>query len=179
MDTKLNKLEQLNKRLKPPKELGGIFLPKNFRKRFVFMFVAEMPSMNEPKNKSSENDNFNFSVTARDRFFQEMMIKYGVAGSYVTDIVKARDIPRQPTEKEVQKWLSFLLKEIEIIQPKAIIILGKRTYETSFKPFIEPRISRISKEIKVDYVFHYSSQVPRNKFERRFNKIINGMKYNK
>jgi len=170
VNDKLAELEKLNKSLKPPRELSGVFLPIGSRRKFDFMFVAEMPSMNEPNKKSGENKNFNFSVTVRDRFFQEMMTKYGVAGSYVTDIVKARDIPRQPTEKEIQKWLPFLLKEIEVIQPKAIIVLGRRTYEVSFKPFVDPLIS---KKIKVNYVFHYSSQVPRKKFERRFSKVIN------
>lgn len=172
MNNKLNKLEKLNKILKPPRELSGVFLPRNSQKQFDFMFVAEMPSMNEPKKKSGKNENFNFGVTTRDRFFQEMMTKYGVDGSYVTDIVKKRDVPRRPTKKEIQKWLPFLLKEIEIIQPKAIIVLGRRTYEASFRPFVKSSTSKI----KVDYVFHYSSQVPKNKFERRFSEVIRRMR---
>lgn len=167
---KLNKLEQLNKTLNPPQELGGVFLPNDSPEQFDFMFVAEMPSMNEPADWDGKS-NYNFGkFDARCRFFQEMMIKYGVAGSYVTDIVKKRDKPRCPTKDEIKTWLPFLLKEVEIIQPKAIIVLGKRTYEVSFKPFVEPQVS---KEIKIDYVFHYSSQVPRNKFERRFSDVIN------
>ena len=126
--------------------------------------------MNEPKEKDGKNESFNFDVTARDMFFQEMMTKYGVAGSYVTDIVKERNIPRKPTKTEIQEWLPFLLKEIKINQPKAIIVLGKRTYETSFKPYVEPLITE--RGIRVEYVFHYSSQVPRNKFERRFSEVI-------
>jgi hypothetical protein len=93
MNSRLEELEKLNRTLKMPQELGGIFLPKGSPEQFDFMFVAEMPSMNEPKKNN--NENFNFGVTARDRFFQEMMIKYDVAGSYVTDIVKKRDIPRR------------------------------------------------------------------------------------
>lgn len=174
MSDKLNKLAELNKTLKPPRELSGVFLPKGSQKQFDFMFIAEMPSMNEPKEKFGKNENFNFGVTARDRFFQEMMNKYDVAGSYVTDIVKERDIPRRPTKNEIQKWLPFLLKEIEIIQPKALIVLGQRTYEASFKRHVEPLIP--PKGIKVNYVFHYSSQVPRSKFERRFSEVINRMR---
>ncbi len=167
---RLNKLENLNKTLTVPNELGGVFLPVDSQKKFDIMFVSEMPSMNEPKKESDKNINFNFAVTARDRFLQEMMIKYGVAGSYVTDIIKRRSLPRRPTEIEIQEWLPFLLQEIEIIKPKAIIVLGKRTYNVSFKPFVE---SLIPKDIKVDYVFHYSSQVPKNKFEQRFCEVIN------
>ena len=58
------------------------------------MFVAEMPSMNVPKGWVQGNVIPNFSETARDRFLQDMMVKYGVGGSYVTDIVKTRDYPR-------------------------------------------------------------------------------------
>ncbi len=176
MNSKLDKLKNLNKKLKPSRESSGVFLPKDSRERFNFMFVAEMPSMNKPEEKSNRNKYPNFSRTTRDKFLQEMMVKYGVAGSYVTDIVKAGDRPRQPTEKEIQKWLPFLLKEIEIIRPKAIVVLGRRTYEASFGPFIEPRIS---KEIKVDYALHYSSQVPKNKFERRFGEVIKRMRNSK
>ncbi len=167
MEKRLKKLNGLNEKLKPPKELGGKFLPEELPKQFDFMFIAEMPSMSKPKDISSLDGNFN--ISARDKFFQEMMIKYGVTGSYVTDIVKKGDIPRRPTKKEIQKWLPFLLEEIRIIQPKSIIVLGKRTYENSFKPFVFPFIP---KEIEVNYVFHYSSQVPRVKFEQRFAEII-------
>ncbi|KPJ56372.1 hypothetical protein AMJ49_05015 [Parcubacteria bacterium DG_74_2] len=170
MNTKLKKLENLNKLLKPPKELGGRFLPEGFRGQFDFIFIAEMPSMNEPKTLSKYK-NFNFGVTARDRFFQEMLIKYGVAGSYVTDIVKQRDIPKKPAREEIKKWLPFLLKEVEIIQPKAIIVLGRRTYDASFKPFVEPFIP---KNIKMDYVFHYSQQGAKTntEVEQRFSEVI-------
>lgn len=170
----LDKLNRLNKSLKPPKELGGVFLPKDFKERFDIMFVAEMPSMNNPREARASKENFNFNVTKRDRFFQEMLVKYGVGGSYVTDIVKERDFPRRPTEAEIKNWLPFLLKEIEIIQPKAIIVLGKRTYEQSFEPHIEPKLP---KNIKTDYVFHYSSQVSKRKFERRFNEVIKKLSF--
>ncbi|MDP2695798.1 MAG: uracil-DNA glycosylase family protein [bacterium] len=169
MDSKLNRLRLLNKTLEPPQEIGGLFLPIGLPERFEFMFVAEMPAMGVPKKKQGKRI-INFNATARDRFLQEMMIKYGVEGSYVTDIVKKRDRPRRPTPKEIQKWLPFLLKEIEIIKPGAIIVLGRRTYEASFRPYVEPRLR--DKDIKVDHVFHYSNQVPRKKFERRFGKII-------
>jgi len=174
---KLNKLEYLNKTLKPPEELGGVFLPVGSPKQFDFMFVAEMPSMNEPKKESAKKENFNFGdFDARCRFFQELIIKYGVAGSYVTDIVKKRDEPRRPTKEEIKKWLPFLLKEVEIIQPKAIIVLGRRTYDMSFKPFVEPFIP---KNIKVDYVFHYSQQGAKTnaEVEQRFSEVIRKMRY--
>jgi len=173
MDERLRKLDDLNKNLKPPKELGGKFLPEQSPKLFDFMFIAEMPSMSIPKDISNLGGNFN--ISAPDKFLQRMMITYGVNGSYVTDIVKKGDAPGRPTREEIQQWLPFLLKEIEIIQPKAIIVLGKRTYEKSFRPFIEPLIP---KEIKVDYVFHYSQQGAKTnaEVEQRFSEVISKMR---
>lgn len=175
MSDKLNKLEELNKSLKPPRELSGVFLPIGSQRQFDFMFVAEMPSMKEPKNWDGESS-YNFGeFDARCRFLWLLMNKYGVAGSYVTDIVKKRDTPRRPTKDEIKQWLPLLLKEIEIIQPKAIIVLGKRTYDASFKPFVEPLIS---KQVKVDYVFHYSQQGAKTnaEVEQRFSEVINKMR---
>ncbi len=97
------------------------------------------------------------------------MVKYGVAGSYVTDIVKARSQPRQPTKVEALTWLPFLLKEIAIIGPGVIVVLGKRTYEGTFLPHVAQKIPA---GIRSDYVFHYSNQVPKSKFEQRFAAVI-------
>lgn len=168
MDSRLGRLEDLNRSLNPKQELSGVFLPVGSQKRFDVMFLAEMPSMNEPKEKIGKSIP-NFGVTARDMFLQEMMTKYGCAGSYVTDIVKTRDVPRRPRPEEVKTWLPFLLQEIEIIHPEAIIVIGKRTYDVSFKPFVE---HQIPKGIKTDWVFHYCSQVSRPKFEKRFREVV-------
>ncbi|HOX30543.1 MAG TPA: uracil-DNA glycosylase family protein [Candidatus Paceibacterota bacterium] len=171
MDAKLEALKELNQRLTPPRELGGVFLPVGVKEQFEIMFVAEMPSMNEPKNEEGKALNFNFGITAKDRLLINMMKKYGVAGSYVTDIVKERDIPRKPTKEEIRKWLPFLLEEVRIIQPRAIIVLGKRTYEASFRPYVEPAIPS---EIKIDYVFHYSQQGAKTNLEveQRFSEVV-------
>jgi uracil-DNA glycosylase family 4 len=169
MEDRLRRLEALNKTPNPAYDLSGAFLPAAAKKQFAVMFLAEMPSMNVPKGWVDGQPIPNFSETARDRFLQEMMAKYGVGGGYVTDIVKARDVPRQPTPDEIARWLPFLLKEIEIIRPQALIVLGKRTYDASFMPFVA---RHVPKNIKVDWVFHYSNQVPRKKFEERFRQVV-------
>jgi uracil-DNA glycosylase family 4 len=169
MDPRLGRLEALNAALNPAHDLSGIFLPIESEKQFDVMFVAEMPSMNVPKGWVPGDPIPNFSETARDRFLQEMMVKYRVAGSYITDIVKTRDVPRKPRPDEITKWLPFLLEEIEIMRPKALVVLGKRTYDGSFTPFVA---RHIPKTIKVDWVFHYSNQVTRKKFEERFRDVI-------
>jgi len=155
MKEKLKKLKELNKQLSPSKELSGVFLPKGLDKRFDIMFIAEMPSRNESKKNLLVNHNFNFDVSSADKFLQKMMMKYGVAGSYVTDVVKSMNMPRKPNREEIEKWTPFLIKEIEIIQPKAIVVLGKRTYENSFKPFIK---NLVPKQTIIDWVYHYSQQ---------------------
>ena len=133
------------------------------------MFLAEMPSMNVPIDYVEGQPIPNFAETARDKFLQEMMRKYGVDGSYVTDIVKTRDVPRRPTRTEVENWLPFLLKEIEIIEPQTLVVIGRRTYDQSFRPFVA---QHIPKNIKIDWVFHYSNQVPRQRFEDKFREVL-------
>ena len=169
MDSRLTRLEALNKTLNPPNDLSGVFLPVGSPKRFDMMFLAEMPSMNVPEDWVEGQPIPNFAETARDMFLQEMMRKYKVDGSYVTDIVKTRDEPRKPTRTEIKSWLPFLLKEIEIIQPQTLVVLGKRTYEGSFRPFVAQHIPN---NVKVDWVFHYSNQVTRKKFEDRFREVV-------
>lgn len=175
MKDKLDKLKKLNEPLKP---LGGIFLPEDSPEQFEFMFVAEMPSMNEPKEEVKHGKSFNFGVTARDRFLQNLMTKYGVGGSYVTDIVKKSDSPRRPAKKEIEQWLPHLLKEIEIIQPKYIVVLGKVNYEHNFQRYVEPLVPQ---SIKVAWVYHYSQQGSKTnaEVEQRFGEVINDIKHPK
>jgi uracil-DNA glycosylase family 4 len=147
-------------------------LPPDAPPRFDLMFVSEMPSMRDLSDVEPGKENVNFLHTGRDLFLQEMMVKYGAAGSYVTDVVKTRSLPRRPTKAEVLKWLPFLLREVAIIQPRGLIVLGKRTYEHAFLPYVTPRLPS---SIRVDYVFHYSSQVPKPKFEERFGPVVTSM----
>jgi hypothetical protein len=65
MNNKKDKLKQINDTLKPPDQLGGVFLPKGYEEQFDIMFVAEMPGMIGDRN---------FDYTARDRFLQEMIV---------------------------------------------------------------------------------------------------------
>jgi uracil-DNA glycosylase family 4 len=171
MGDRMQRLKELNGSLERPQALSGEFVPEGCPNQFEFMFVAEMPSMSEPKNSTGIFPNYS-AAAHRGEFLKEMLTKCGVAGSYVTDIVKARDIPRRPTRMEIEKWLPFLLQEVEIIQPKAIVVFGKRTYDASFKPFVEPRIP---KHIKVDWVWHYSQQGAKSnaEIEQKFGEVIN------
>ena len=168
MRDKLKALSDLNSSLREPDELGGVFLPRGARERDDVVFLAEMPSLALPKNANADRGQ-NFSATARDQFFKDMLVKHGLAGVYVTDVVKARSEPRRPTKAEILKWRPFLLDELDIIKPKMVIVIGKRTYAVSFLPYILPFAGS---ELKHDYIFHYCSQVPRNKFETRLVEVV-------
>jgi len=172
MDTRVKAIAELNSTLMHPDQLGGLFLPPDYSEHFELVLLGEMPSLNEPHSIEARRTNFNFNVTSRDKFVHEMMIKHGVAGNYVTDIVKTRAQPGRPTPAQVLAWLPFLLREIAIIQPRVVIVLGKRTYERSFLPHIARKIPA---EIRYDYVFHYSNQVSRSKFEQRFSEVITAL----
>lgn len=172
MKDKVKALSELNGQLSSPNQLAGLFLPPGSNERDDVLFIAEMPSMNEPKDRVL-HQNYNFGVTARDKFFQEMLVKYGLAGVYVTDIVKSRNVPGKPTKKEIFDWLPFLMQEIKILDPQLIIVIGKRTFEASFMPYVYPKLKP---DIACDYIFHYCSQIPRTKFEKRFSAVLE--KYN-
>ena len=171
MDDKLKMLNDLNRPLKP---LGGLFLPPGTKEQFEFMFVAEMPSMNEPE-EIKNGESFNFGVSAPDRLLQKLMAENKVSGSYVTDIVKKRDKPRRPTKEEIMYWRPVLLEEIKIIQPKYIVVLGKTNYELNFRKYIEPMVSA---PIKIDWVWHYSQQGSKTnaEIEQRFFDVVNRMR---
>ena len=50
---------------------------------------------------------------------------------YITNVVNYRPPQnRKPTEKEIQKYLPFLKKHIEIINPKILILLGSTALNT-------------------------------------------------
>jgi uracil-DNA glycosylase family 4 len=134
------------------------------------MFIAEMPS-----NPLMAQGKRNFGITKRDRLLATVMKNNGVEGSYVTDIVKIKQQARMPDNNEVETFRPCLLKEIEIIQPRIIIVLGRRTYENSFKPYLEEEVSKSG--IKIAWVFHYSSQVKTKKFVDKFNEVVGGMNF--
>ena len=167
IQSKVDAILKLNEQLSQPKELCGVFLPSGAEQRDDLLLLAEMPSMNEPKG--SFNGPFNFNVTKRDRFFQDMLVKSGLSGVYVTDIVKRRDFPRRPSKSEVEQWLPFLKKEISILCPKMVIVIGKTTYYNSFLRHVA---AHIDDNILHDFIFHYTSRVPREKFETRLSEVV-------
>ncbi len=179
MSNRILELEKLNKQLKPiPEDLPGKFFPDGFPKQFYFIFLGPRPSMNMPDDWDGTS-NYNFDAgTSNDIFFKEILTGCEVVGNYVTDIVKKRDVAGKKLSKdEVQEYLPFLLEEIEIIKPKAIILMGLEARRVFWEYDIKHQISR---EIEVDWVWHYSQQGAKTRREvfDRFKEVINEIRGN-
>ena len=84
------------------------------------MIIGEGPGANEDK------EGFPF-VGRAGQLLDKMLhaIKLSRENVYITNVVNYRPPEnRKPTDKEVQRYLPFLKKHIEIIKPKIILLLG-------------------------------------------------------
>ena len=108
--------------------LEGTFLPRYLPHRCDVVFVSIQASTKFLENPHLKFlGNFNFSKT--NIKMQERMVKFGFGGSYVTDIVKLqRPADQRPTKEDIEMFLPFLKKEIEIVNPKIIVALGGHAY---------------------------------------------------
>jgi len=94
----------------------GRFLPS-----VNVMFVAEMPTIPPKKIGWFPEDNFSHLA--------DLFEKFGLGGSYVTDIVKTSARAGRPTQKQIDKYFPFLEREIELLKPKLIVALGNNAFE--------------------------------------------------
>lgn len=100
------------------------------------VFIGEAPG----KNEDEQGKPF---VGAAGKFLNEMLAAAGMERSdvYITNIVKYRPPNnRDPLPEEKAAFLPYLLKQLEIIDPKVIITLGRHSMEY-FLP--DARISQI------------------------------------
>jgi uracil-DNA glycosylase family 4 len=87
------------------------------------VFVGEAPG----KNEDEQGKPF---VGAAGKFLNEMLTAAGLDRDdiYITNIVKYRPPNnRDPFPEEKRAFLPYLLRQIEIIQPKVIITLGRHS----------------------------------------------------
>ena len=99
------------------------------------VFIGEAPG----KNEDEQGVPF---VGAAGRFLNEMLEAAGLVRSdvYITNIVKYRPPNnRDPEPEEKRAFWPYLMRQLEIIQPKAVITLGRHS-GAAFIP--ELRISR-------------------------------------
>jgi uracil-DNA glycosylase family 4 len=89
------------------------------------VFIGEAPGKNE------DEQGLPF-VGAAGKFLNEMLAQAGMARSdvYITNIVKYRPPNnRDPLPEEKAAFWPYLLKQLQIIQPKVVITLGRHSME--------------------------------------------------
>lgn len=100
------------------------------------VFIGEAPGKKEDETGQP-------FVGAAGKFLDRMLAEAGMSRSdvYITNIVKYRPPNnRDPLQEEKAAFLPYLLRQIEIIDPKAIITLGRHSMEY-FLP--EAKISEV------------------------------------
>ncbi len=89
------------------------------------VFIGEAPG----KNEDLQGLPF---VGAAGKFLDEMLVSVGMERSdvYITNIVKYRPPNnRDPSPEEKQAFWPYLVKQLQIIEPKIIITLGRHSME--------------------------------------------------
>ena len=81
---------------------------------------------------------------------------------YITNLIKKK-LPnnRKPTEKEIKKFLPILKKEIKMINPKTIVLLGDAVTRAFFNKPIKSIRGRIIKSDKTTYLATYHPSAAR------------------
>ena len=101
-------------------------VPGNGNPKATIMFIGEAPGRNEDEKGQP-------FVGMAGKILDEALAKVGLERSriYVTNIVKCRPPGnRVPTEEERRVCRSYLEREISIVSPKIICILGRTAYQS-------------------------------------------------
>jgi uracil-DNA glycosylase family 4 len=124
MTDKKQALEELAKELeKIPLYEGANFVLGEGDPNTQILFVGEAPGKNEDEQKRP-------FVGAAGKFLNEMIESIGLKREdvFITNIVKQRPPNnRDPLPEEIAKHWPILEKQIEIINPKIIAILGRHS----------------------------------------------------
>jgi len=92
---------------------------------------AEIVFIGEAPGKNEDEQGLPF-VGAAGKFLNEMLAQAGMERSdvYITNIVKYRPPNnRDPLPEEKKAFWPYLLKQLQIIQPKVVITLGRHSME--------------------------------------------------
>ena len=92
---------------------------------------ADMVFIGEAPGKNEDEQGLPF-VGAAGKFLNEMLAQAGMQRSdvYITNIVKYRPPNnRDPLPEEKKDFWPYLLKQLQIIQPKVVITLGRHSME--------------------------------------------------
>src|SRR5690606_30563071 len=115
---------------------------------------ADIVIVGEAPGKKEDEQGLPF-VGATGRFLDEMLASASMSREdvYITNIVKYRPPSnRDPSPEEKAAFLPYLLRQLEIIDPKAVITLGRHSMEY-FLP--EAKISQVhGHAIRKKVVYH-------------------------
>src|SRR6185437_1479080 len=92
---------------------------------------AEIVFIGEAPGKNEDEQGLPF-VGAAGKFLNEMLAEAGMTRGdvYITNIVKYRPPNnRDPLPEEKKAFWPYLLKQLQIIQPKVVITLGRHSME--------------------------------------------------
>jgi uracil-DNA glycosylase len=108
-------------------EERGCFLdPMDYR----VMFVCESPGPSAGKGYAADLKPC-FSDSPRDRRFQDARKKYALANCYITNTVKCGVRKgAKHSLNEIEACRTFLLREINLIQPMIIVGVGGNAFQT-------------------------------------------------
>ncbi len=118
---------------------------------------ADIVFIGEAPGKKEDEQGLPF-VGASGRFLNEMLVAAGVDRSdvYITNIVKYRPPNnRDPTKAEKQEFWPYLARQLEIINPKVIVTLGKHSMEF-FLP--DAKISEIHGHVVRKTITHHDAK---------------------
>jgi uracil-DNA glycosylase len=108
----------------------------------AIMFIGEAPGLNEAKTARP-------FCGASGKFLTQMLESIGLAREdvYITNLVKDRPPEnRDPSPEEIAVYASFLRRQIDIIRPKVIALLGRHSMDFVMRELgLESEIKPISK----------------------------------
>ncbi len=122
---KTKALAEVNEELRkvPLYPTATSFVPGEGNPDAQILFVGEAPGLNEDKQGRP-------FVGAAGKFLDEMLKSIGLERSdvFITNIVKQRPPENSdPTPEEIAAHWPLLQKQIEIINPKIIVMLGRHS----------------------------------------------------
>lgn len=117
-------------------------------KKYPVIFVCESPSTRGGYGDGSMREKC-WVITNEDMHFRSMLKSIGLEGALITNFVKCGTKARcKPTNANLQSCLPFLLEEINLINPKLIVCVGKK--------LLNYAKSHLQSKAKIMYVYHYS-----------------------
>ena len=118
------------------------------------------------------NPSHGYFPSKYDKFFYKELKKNNFEDAHITDLIKIKELNKKINElledkKILKEQVEFLIKEIKIINPRIIVILGRKCDELFRKNFPD-------EDIPIIKIRHYSSiRFPKNKnsFSKEMKKV--------